>query len=204
MATGRSRSALAAPVALGLAVAAAGCGGTHESAATAGTARASATGSLAPFSGLSAQTPPLDWPHARAASGATLPYPRGWRPLGGDRGTVSAATRDRTGGYVGYLNITPRQGEERQSNWVSFRAAHNRREGDRSVRVLAFARGVRVRAGTGACVEDSYTTSTGTRYIELACLIDGAHPAVVLGAAPPARWASQAPLIARAISSATL
>jgi hypothetical protein len=200
MATARCRGALIAAVALGLVVALAGCGGTRESATTAATPRASA----GPFSGLSAQTPPLDWPHAQAASGATLPYPRGWRPLGGDPGTVSAVTRDPTGGYRGYLNITPRQGEERQSNWVSFRAAHNRREGDRSVRVLAFAGGVRVRAGAGTCVEDSYTTSTGSRYIELACLIDGAHPAVVLGAAPPARWAAQAPLIARAISSATL
>ena len=140
----------------------------------------------------------------RTPLGATLPFPSTWREVAGDRGTASAVLRDPAGRYLGYLNLTPRQGAERQATWSSFRAAHNRAEGDRDVRVLAAARGLRFRPGAGACVQDSYTTATGARYVEVACLISGAHDSVVVGAAPPGQWSAQEPVIARAISAVTL
>jgi hypothetical protein len=144
---------------------------------------------------------PSGWLIARTPLGATLAYPPSWRALGGDRGTVSAALRDGQGRYLGYLNVTPRQGNERQSSWGTFRAAHNRGEGDRNVRVLASARGLRLSSGTAACVKDAYTTSIGTHYVEIACLTAGAHPVVVVGAAPPDQWRALSPVIARAISA---
>jgi hypothetical protein len=144
---------------------------------------------------------PSGWRLARAPSGATLAYPASWRPLAGDPGTLSAVQRDGTGHVVGYLNLTPRQGSERAANWVSFRPAHEREEGDRDVRVIA-ASSERLPAGAGTCLRDSYTTITHARYVELACLVEGPHPAVVLGAAPPQQWTAQEPVIARAIAAA--
>jgi hypothetical protein len=70
--------------------------------------------------------------------------------------------------------------------------------------VLAFDANLRYPAGPAACLLDSYTTFTGDRYVELACLIEGRHPAVVLGAAPPADWPRQAATIKLAIGAARL
>jgi hypothetical protein len=122
-------------------------------------------------------------------------------PLSGDPGSLSAVLRGPGGSIAGYLNLTPRSGAERLSNWVSFRPRHERGEGDRDVRVIS-ARRTRLRSGPAECVEDSYTTRTGARYVELACLVEGARPAVVLGAAPPAEWAAQEQVLRRAIAAA--
>jgi hypothetical protein len=90
---------------------------------------------------------------------------------------------------LGYLNVTPREGEETLGNWASFRLEHNAREGDREVEEEAMARGVRFRAGTGTCVRDRYTTSTGAHYIELACLVRGTTTnSVIVAASPPRVW----------------
>jgi hypothetical protein len=197
--TGKSRTAAAAPLALAACTIAAGCGGAA--------AHHPSTGAAAPESAFSWLRPgpaPAGWRGQRTPLGATLPSPPAWREVAGDRGTASAVLSDPAGRYLGYLNLTPRQGAEHVASWSSFRPAHNRAEGDRDVRVLAAARGLRFRAGSGACVEDSYTTATGARYIEVACLISGSHPSVVVGAAPPAQWSAQEPVIARAISAVTL
>jgi hypothetical protein len=51
-------------------------------------------------------------------------------------------------------------------------------------------------------VEDTYTTATGARYVELACLIAGRRTSVVIvGASPPSDWARVEPLLERAITS---
>lgn len=192
-------AALPAAVALAL-IAAGGCGAGRSERAqpepTVPTGR--------PFAWLRPQAPPPGWRLARTPAGATLPYPAGWRLARGDVGTVTAALRDRAGRYVGYLNLTPRQGAERVSNWTAFRPAHDRDEGDRRVRLMAAGARLRFRDGKGACVKDSYATSSGERYVELACLIDGRHPSVVVGAAPPGRWPSQAATIERAIGGVTI
>ena len=147
---------------------------------------------------------PAGWNSARTPQGATLAFPPGWHAIAGDPGTVSAAQRDANGRYLAYLNLTPRQGAESLSNWSSFRTHHNREEGDRHVRLLAAAQGLHVAGRDTSCVKDSYTTSSGVAYVELACLIGGARSAVVVGAAPPDEWAAQAPHIERSISSARL
>ncbi len=131
-----------------------------------------------------------------------LSYPPGWHPLAGDRGTATAALRNGAGGFIGYLNVTPRQGAETLASWSSFRVRHNAAEGDRDVALQAAAGNLRFRGGHGACVRDAYTTQTGSRFIELACLVQGAHAAaVILGAAPPPDWAQVAPLLERAIAA---
>jgi len=103
---------------------------------------------------------------------------------------------------VGYLNLTPRQSSESLSDWASFRVAHNLAEGDRDVKRDAVAYGVRFRTGTGTCVRDSYTTSSGARFIEIACLVRGARAtSVIVGAAPPRAWTPTSPVLYRAISA---
>ena len=112
--------------------------------------------------------------------------------------------RGPSGEIAGYLNATPRQGAETPGNWTRFRVAHNREEGDRDVRLLAAATGLRFRAATGSCVLDSYRTATGGRYRELACIVSGRMAStVIVAAAPPARWGVEAPTIERAITGFT-
>jgi hypothetical protein len=172
-------------LALALAPAAAGCG----------------TGSAAAPAATHAQSVPPGWRTATTAAGLTLAYPPAWSPLGGDPGSLSAVVRGPDGNIAGYLNLTPRSGAERAANWVSFRPQHERGEGDRDVRVLA-SRTMRLRGGPAVCVEDSYSTRTNARYVELACLVEGARPAVVLGAAPPQQWRATMPVIERALTAA--
>lgn len=61
---------------------------------------------------------------------------------------------------------------------------------------------LRLASERAACVQDSYATSTDARYMEIACLIGGRAPAVIVAAAPPARWRVQAPTLERAVSAA--
>jgi len=69
------------------------------------------------------------------------------------------------------------------------------------VRVVASAENLPFRAGTGSCVVDDYRTDVAS-YRELACIVDGKRATTVaVGAAPPAAWARQGPLIERAIAA---
>ncbi|MHB8659684.1 MAG: hypothetical protein ACYC91_17400 [Solirubrobacteraceae bacterium] len=167
-------------------------------------ARAGSRQSAGAFAWLRPQPVVAGWLRQRIPGGATLPYPPGWRLVHGDAGTATVARLDARGRYVGYLNLTPRQGDEQIAGWTRFRPDHNAREGDRLVRVLAGASGLRFRTGRGACVRDTYTTITRSPYVELACLVVGARGGVVIvGASPPDRWREIAPVIERAISSMT-
>lgn len=124
--------------------------------------------------------------------------------IAGDPGTATAALLDAHHRYLGYLNLTPRQADETLAGWVAFRVHHNAEEGDRSLQTLAARTAVRIRGGRGSCVEDAYTTSVGTRYVEIACLFAGPRTsAVVVGAAAPGGWARVAPMLEAAISAAT-
>lgn len=78
---------------------------------------------------------------------------------------------------------------------------HNEAEGNRDVHLVAAARNVRFAHLSAACVQDSYTTSTGARYMEVACLFGGRRPSVVVAAAPPSRWRLQAQTLERAVSA---
>jgi hypothetical protein len=154
-----------------------------------------------PFSWLRPQPPPPSWRVARIPSGAELAYPAGWQHLKSDRGTTTVALLGGPGQFLGYLNVTPRQGNESLANWGEFRVDHNREEGDIAVTRLASATGLRFLTGHGGCVKDSYRTSTGGHYIEIACLVVGARTdSVIVGAATPASWAATSGSIERAIS----
>jgi hypothetical protein len=202
MATATSRKL--AWVSLLLALGAAGCGSGSGSASHS-TATAS-TGALT-SKALSALRPaqvPSGWPVARISDGAVMPYPPGWSVVAGDRGTATAALLSADHRYLGYLNVTPRQGDETLAGWAAFRVHHNVQEGERDLQTLASRSAVRVRGGRGSCVEDAYKTSAGTRYIEIACLISGPRTsAVVVGAAAPDSWARVAPKLEQAISAAS-
>ena len=216
--TATSRKLLVSAAAISLVAAADGCGGNSYGSASAppaptAPAKTAATVTQHPVAELphhplvslvGTASVPAGWSTLRTSTGSVLAYPPGWHAIHGDPGTASAAQRDATGRFVGYLNLTPRQGAESLSNWSTFRAHHNGEEGDRHVRVLAAARRLRVAGRDASCVKDSYTTSTGSAYVELACLIGGERSAVVVGAAPPDAWTMQSSAIERSISSVRL
>jgi hypothetical protein len=181
--------ALVGLLAVLLIVALAGCGASG---------RGGASGT---FGWLRPASAPTGWHVARTQSGAALAYPPGWTPIKTDPGTASVALL--TGGHRidGYLNATPRQGTETLADWSRFRPEHNQDEGDRGVRFLAATTTARFRSGRGACVIDTYTTSKAS-YHEIACLVSGrGSSAVVVAAAPTARWDQQAGTLERALSS---
>lgn len=190
METASSKAASLGLVALALALC--GCGGASSSASRPNSGA---------FAWLRPGPPPQGWKAVTIPDGAELAYPPGWRLIHSDRGTASAALLDR-GVFVGYLNITPRQGSETLADWGRFRVQHNAEEGERQVVSLAVGSGLRFRQGRGACVKDSYATVTRSRYIELACLIVGPSSSnVIVGATPPQDWSRIAPLLERAFSS---
>jgi hypothetical protein len=153
------------------------------------------------FAWLRPAAAPTGWSVARTSDGATLSYPPGWPPIKTDPGTASAALLGDRGRIDAFLNLTPKQGPETLANWSRFRPAHNRREGDSSVRLIASARDLSFRAGRGSCVIDTYATSKAT-YREIACLVSGPRSsAVVVAAAPSALWDQRAATLERAISS---
>jgi hypothetical protein len=131
-----------------------------------------------------------------------LAYPPGWKPIKTDPGTASVALLGNRGERIdGYLNATPKQGNETLADWTRFRPQHNQGEGDRAVRLVAATTNARFRAGHGACVVDTYTTSRAS-YREIACLVSGPRStAVVVAAAPAALWDQQAATLQRAVSS---
>jgi hypothetical protein len=158
-------------------------------------------GSAGAFAWLRPAPPPAGWTVARISGGATFSYPPGWRPLKTDPGTATAGLRRGGDGIIGYLNATPRQGQETLENWASLRPDHNRDEGNRDVHVIASSTGLRFRGGQGSCVIDEYTTSRAT-YREIACLVSGSRStAVIVAAAPSAAWDRQVATLHRAVSA---
>jgi hypothetical protein len=167
----------------------AGCGGS---------ARSRASG---PFAWLKPASPPSGWNVARTQAGAMLAYPPGWTPIKTDPGTASVALLGGGGQIDGYLNTTPRQGNETLADWSRFRPQHNQGEGDRGVRLVAATTAGRFRSGRGACVIDTYTTSKAS-YREIACLVSGqGSSTVVVAAAPTVLWDQRAATLQRAVSS---
>jgi hypothetical protein len=188
-----------------LAAAAAGTGLAGAAAAVAigiGDTGAQQPRPSAAFAWLHPAPAPRGWTTARLPGGtARLSYPPGWHAIQTDAGTASAGLRAPGQGLIGYLNATPRQGDETLANWSRFRPAHVAGEGARQVQPIASATGLAFRSGRGSCVIDSYRTSL-TRYREIACLVAGAHAStVVVGAAPSSVWATQAQTIERGIAS---
>ncbi len=157
-------------------------------------------GGSTPFAWLTTGPAPRSWSPPAVIAGGSLARPPGWQAERGDPGSVSFVAPGRDGSLAGYLNATPRSGAERLSDWTRFRLAHNAEEGDRDVRLLSGKDGIHIGAARASCVIDQYRTRLSP-YRELACLIaDARGSTVVLGAAPPARWPAQLPVIERAIA----
>jgi hypothetical protein len=186
--TGTAALALAA-------IALAGCGSSTHSSSSAATPA---------FAWLRPGPPPAGWPVVRIPAGAAMAYPPGWHVVAGDRGTATAVLFGAHRHYLGYLNLTPRQADETLADWGRFRVQHNAEEGDRGVVTQAIGTGLRFPAAHGSCVRDAYSSSTGARYIELACLVMGTRSSVVIvGASPPQAWGRISPQLERALSSVT-
>ena len=179
-----------------LALICAACGSSSSS------TRTIAAATSRPFVWLKPTAVPAGWSRATISTGATIAYPLHWRRLESDPGTASAALRNGRGAFLGYLNATPRQGDETLTNWARFRVAHNKEEGDSKIHTIAAATNLRFRTGHGSCVQDSYATETHAHYIEIACIVAGRHATtVIVGAAPPGDWRDVSPLIQRSISA---
>jgi hypothetical protein len=169
-----------------------GCGGS-------GVARTPSTPDP-PFSWLKPAAAPLDWKATKTPGEAVLAYPHAWHVISGDPGTASAALTAPGGLIVGYLNAAPATSSEVPSTWARFRVDHNGEEGDRHVRLIAQAGGLRFLTGTGSCVTDSYQTSASA-YIEIACLVRGpGQPSVIVAAAASSAWAIQRAALQTAIA----
>jgi hypothetical protein len=141
-----------------------------------------------PFGWLAATTPPTSWRRLTLPPGlATLSLPPGFRPLRGDPGTASAALLGPRGTYLGYLNATPRQGNEGLRDWTRFRLAHLRQDDAASVREDAQVSALAIGRTRRSCVTDDYTTTVGRHpFHEVACLVMAGHLASVIVAATPA------------------
>ena len=189
--------AMVAAAIVTIALAVAGCGGYGGSASPPAASQAQAFGWLRP------SPPPGGWQQSRLPDGAaSLAYPAGWRAIRSDPGTVTAALRAGDGEIRGYLNATPQQGQETLAAWSTFRVEHNRDEGDVNVEPVASATSLRFRHAHGSCVIDTYTSSSGHPYREIACIVAGrSATTVIVGAAPPEQWQGQGPAIEHAISS---
>ncbi len=172
-------------------------------AASSGSAGAASSGPAA-FAWLHPAIRPAAWPVTTIADGASIAFPAGWRRVSSDPRTATAALLGPHDAFVGYLNLTPRQGDESLSDWASFRVDHNAEEGDRAVATQAVTTDQRLGSQRWSCVQDAYTTSARTRYVELACLVAGPHTSVVVvGASPPQAWPKISPLLERAIDGVT-
>ena len=169
-----------------------------------GGARAARSTVAGGFSWLESAPPPPGWRTVTIASGgATLRYPPSWRPIPGDKGTVTAALRDAKGLYRGYLNVTPRQGAEHLAGWAAFRTGRNASEGDTRVREDAAAEGLRLGNARASCVIDDYLSRVGSHaYRELACIVAGPRfTNVFVGAVLVSDWPTLAGTIEHAASA---
>ena len=93
--------------------------------ATATHLRSASSPTLRSFGWLTSTTPPPTWVRLTVPSGlGTLSSPPGFRTVDGDPGTLTVALLNPAGTYLGYLNVTPRQGPETLQDWHAFRLTH--------------------------------------------------------------------------------
>ena len=106
--------------------------------------------------------------------------------MGGDPGTLSVALRNSAGTYLGYLNVTPRQGPETLQDWAAFRLTHLRGDAAVSVHEDAMVQSVRTAAAMRSCVIDDYVTTVGHhQFHEVGCYVmKGSVGSVVVATTP--------------------
>jgi hypothetical protein len=159
-------------------------GATRASTAHSGSAKSARLGS---FGWLASTAPPAAWARLTVPSGlGTLASPPGFRTVAGDPGTLSVALRNSTGTYLGYLNVTPHQGDETLRDWATFRLSHLLGDDAVNVHEDASVRSVRTAAGVRSCVTDEYETTVGHHHFhEVACYVtSGSVSSVVVAATP--------------------
>lgn len=142
---------------------------------------------LGSFGWLASTAPPATWSRLTVPSGlGTLFSPPGFRTVDGDPGTLSVVLRNSVGTYLGYLNVTPRQGHETLQDWTAFRLSHLLGDDAVSVHEDAAVRSVRTTGAVRSCVTDDYVTTVGHHHFhEVACYItSGSIRSVVVGATP--------------------
>ena len=142
---------------------------------------------LGSFGWLASSTPPATWARLTVPSGlGTLSSPPGFRTVDGDPGTLSVALVNSAGTYLGYINVTPRQGPETLQDWAAFRLTHLNGDDAVSVHEDAMVQSVRTAAAVRSCVIDDYVTTVGHHeYHEVACYITSATISSVVVAATP-------------------
>ena len=162
-----------------------------EGATKASTAHSESASSakLGSFRWLASTAPPATWARLAVPSGlGTLSSPPGFRMVEGDPGTLSVALRGPAGTYlaVGYLNITPHQGDETLRDWAAFRLSHVLDDAAVSVHEDAMVRALPTATGVRSCVTDDYVTNIGHHHFhEVACYVmDGSVSSVVVAATP--------------------
>jgi hypothetical protein len=99
---------------------------------------------------------------------------------------LSVALRNSAGTYLGYLNVTPRQGPETLQDWAAFRLTHLRGDNAASVREDAMVQSVRTTAAMRSCVIDDYATTVGHhQFHEVSCYVmRGSVGSVVVATTP--------------------
>jgi hypothetical protein len=139
------------------------------------------------FGWLASTTPPATWARLAVPSGlGILSSPAGFRTVEGDPGTLSVALRNSAGTYLGYLNVTPRQGHETLQDWPAFRLSHMLDDDAVTVHQDAEVTAVRTPNGTRSCVTDDYVTTVGHHHFhEVACYVTSGSASSVIVAATP-------------------
>jgi hypothetical protein len=161
-------------------------------------------GSSGSFGWLVPTPTPPGWRRVATTSGTpVLAIPPSFSPIGGDRGSVSAALEDKRGKVLAYLNVTPREGGEDLKGFASFRVHLIGKDEAKDVHMEAAAKDLAFRGGTGSCVMDNYVTRIqGNHYKEIACLVVGKHSSsVVVAAAADTLWARFRPLLRQSVAS---
>jgi hypothetical protein len=140
-----------------------------------------------PFAWLKQTSLPQGWTQLDGDSSVgPLPLPPRFHAVAGDRGTLTAVLFGRGGAYLGYLNATPRQGDERLQGWPNFRLEHLRDDDARSAREDTAAQLVRTGPALRSCVIDDYVTRVGHHHFhEVACLVVQNSAGSVIVAATP-------------------
>jgi hypothetical protein len=156
----------------------------HASGRSVGTRRSSLPRT---FTWLASTAPPTNWARVAVPSGlGSLAVPPGFRAVGGDQGTATLALPGSDGIDLGYLNVTPLQGEERLTGWSAFRLAHLRGDGSISARQDGSIESVRTGQSLRSCVIDDYVTEIGHHHFqEVACLVMSTSAGSVVVAATP-------------------
>jgi hypothetical protein len=155
------------------------------------------------FEGIEPVEPPSGWLRLMTPAGdAVLTYPPSFRPVRSDPGSVSVAVGAAPHVYVGYLNVTPRQGAEQPHGFSAFRIGRLGDE-DTAVHEIAASENVAFAGAVGSCVNDEYRTRVGdNHYEEITCLVSGQRTQyVIVAAALFADWDRFAPTLRTALAA---